>query len=70
MNVQGIFLILIEVSVTIPEIKGVIQALAWILKLELHKKNIEITWIEIKHGLGYKKNDNEFLDSARWIDGK
>jgi hypothetical protein len=43
MNVQGIFLILIEVSVTIPEIKGVIQALAWILKLELHKKNIEIT---------------------------
>jgi hypothetical protein len=21
-------------------------------------------------GLGYKKNDNEFLDSARWIDGK
>ena len=21
-------------------------------------------------GLGYKKNDNEFLDTARWIDGK
>jgi len=21
-------------------------------------------------GLGYKKNDNEFLDSARWSDGK
>jgi hypothetical protein len=21
-------------------------------------------------GLGYKKNDTEFLDSARWIDGK
>lgn len=21
-------------------------------------------------GLSYKKNDNEFLDSARWIDGK
>ena len=21
-------------------------------------------------GLGYKKNDNEYLDSARWIDGK
>lgn len=21
-------------------------------------------------GLGYKKNDSEFLDSARWIDGK
>ena len=21
-------------------------------------------------GLGYKKMDNEFLDSARWVDGK
>jgi hypothetical protein len=21
-------------------------------------------------GLGYKKNDNEYLDSARWSDGK
>ena len=21
-------------------------------------------------GLHYKKNDNEYLDSARWIDGK
>jgi hypothetical protein len=21
-------------------------------------------------GLGYKKNDNEFLDTARWSDGK
>jgi hypothetical protein len=21
-------------------------------------------------GLGYKKNDNEYLDTARWIDGK
>lgn len=21
-------------------------------------------------GLGYKQNDNEYLDSARWIDGK
>lgn len=21
-------------------------------------------------GLGYKKMDNEYLDSARWIDGK